>query len=342
MANNLFATGKVEYVEWDSLFGVGADALRIKVRLDSDSESIGTMDLPWAFPANPKLLHIVPKVGEGVFVFNSEIGNPNSQRLYIGPIISQPQYQEYCQYDIDNSGSEKASSRGPAMSLLSTQKAGTVKPLTAITRKRDMVYGSFPESEDVAIMGRGQEDIILKYRNNTGMGSESEIDLRAGIRLEPTDNTIEYLKGNVVFNSTNPGYIQVKYAKNGLSGLKSGTGDNDGEKYESKSQRTANSVVNIVADKINIISHKDNNQFGEKIRDRENLIKNGELDEIMSNLHRCVYGDELIVILKKIVNVLATHTHPCNMLQPTWGGTELPDLIEYEYEKIISPNVRIS
>lgn len=339
--SNLFITGKVEYVEGDNnnAFSDIADGLRLKVRVDSDGD-IGTMDLPWAFPANPKMLHVIPKVGEGVFILNSQIGNPESQRLYIGPIISQPQYMEKCEYDSGPGYGSK--SRGPAMSLLSTQKVNTVKPLTAISRKKDMTYGAFPDVRDVALLGRGQEDIVLKYRNYSE-GPESEIDLRAGIRLEPTDTTIPYLNGNVVFNNTNPGYIQIKYGKNGLSGLKSGSGDDDDDKYESISERTANSVVNIVADKINIISHKDSNQFGGKmIANKDDLIERHSLDELMSNLHRGVYGDELIVLLKKIVEVLVTHVHPFAMKKPVYGGTYIPELIAYEYEKILSPNVRIS
>ena len=101
-------------------------------------------------------------------------------------------------------------------------------------------------------------------------------------------------------------------------------------------------MINLVADKINIISHQDNNMFGSSISDSDNLIKKGELDQIMSLLHRSVYGDELITVLEKIVNVLATHTHPFIMLPPIIDGTELADLIAYDYEKIISPHVRIS
>lgn len=343
-AGNLFIPGKVVYVEGSSTPTLPdeAGALRIKVKIDSDADNLKPVDLPWAFPAIPKLIQVVPKVGEAVFVLNSEIGNSDSQRFYIGPIISQPQFQEDCKYDSDESGKPNSSGRGPAMSLLSIRKPSeTTKPLTSITARKDLVEGAFPQPQDVAIVGRGQEDVVLKYRNNIS-GPESEIDLRAGIRLEPTDTTIPYIRGNVVFNSENPAYIQVKYAKNGLAGLYSGSGDDDNEKYESISQRNARSVVNVVADKINLISHKDSNAFGKTIADNKDLIKNGELDEIMSKLHRSVYGDELITLLKMIVNILVTHTHPFSCLPPTQGGTDIPELIEYEYEKILSPNVRIS
>ena len=331
---SLFVTGRVEYVEGNESYALSgeADAWRIKVRLDSDGNK-EISELPWAFPLNPKVLQSVPKKGEGVFVVNSNLGKPDSQRYYIGPIISQPQYQEFCDYGVGG--------RGPAMSLLSVSKPLTEKPLTSISRKKEITEGAYPNLQDVALIGRGQEDIVLKYRN-TSSGKESEIDLRAGIRLEPTDSSVNFMKGNVVFNTQDPGYIQVKYSNNGVAGLKSGEGDNDDDKYESIENRTANSVVNVVSDKINLISHKDSNRFGEIISDRKDLIKEGELDQIMSVLHRAVYGDELIILLKKIVNILATHTHPYSMMPPTVHGTDLENIIDYPYEKIISPHVRLS
>lgn len=330
----LIVTGKVEYLEGgdDIALNGEAQAWRVKIRLDSDGNK-ELSELPWAFPILPKFLQSLPKVGEGAFVITSNLGKPDSQRYYLGPLISQPQYMEFCDYGIGG--------RGPAMSMLSTSKPTTEKPLTSITRRKELTKGAFPELNDVALLGRGQEDVVLKYRNS-GSGNTSEVDLRAGIRLEPTDSTVKYMKGNVVFNNQNPAYIQVKYNNSGVAGLKAGEGDNDEEKYESIDERSAMGVINVVADKINLISHKDSNRFGELICDRDNLIKEGELDQIMSLLHRAVYGDELIILLKKIVNALATHTHPYSMLPPTIEGTDLADIIDYDYEDIISPNVRLS
>lgn len=330
----LITSGKVEYIEGDSSTGINgeAQAWRVKVRLDGDGNK-DISELPWCFPILPKFLQTLPKVGEGAFIITSELGKPNSQRYYLGPIISQPQYMEMCNYGLGG--------RGPAMSLLSTRKPATEEPLTTIKRKKELTDGAFPELNDIALLGRGQEDLILKYRNS-GAGKISEVDLRAGIRLEPSDSTVKYMKGNVIFNNQSPGYIQVKHNTNGVAGIMEGEGDRDDDKYESIDERTAKSVINIVGDKINLISHKDSNGFGETLCDRKDLIKEGELDNIMSLLHRAVYGDELIILLKKIVSAIATHTHPYSMLPPTVEGTEIADIIDYDYEDIISPNVRIS
>jgi hypothetical protein len=335
--SSLFVKGQVEYVEGgDSIqYNDTAYAGRIKVRLDSDGKNISTEDLPYAFPLLPKVFQSIPKIGEGVFVINAKINTPDSQRYYVGPIISQPQFQDYCSYDNGN---------GDAVSLLSTSKALRNDPLTSIDRASSLTKGAFPSPKDVAIIGRGEEDIILKYRGNRdGEYSEtSEIDLRAGIRLQPADTTIKYLKGNVVFNTVNPGYIQIKYKQNGIAGLSEGEGDNDNNKYESPSKREANSIINVVADKINLISHKDSNQFGESITNNEQLVLEEQMDNIMSKLHKSVYGDELVSLLQLIVKAICEHTHPYSMLPPTINGTTLSDIIGYNYEQILSNNVRIS
>ena len=339
MAQNnasLVTLGEVVRVEGNGVpFPDDAGAWRLKVRLDSDGSGISDSDLPDAFPLIPKMLQSVPKVGEGVFILNASLGTNRVHRYYVGPIISQAQFQEYSAYK---------SGRGDAVSLLATGKPLKEKPLTSIDRARGLTKGSFPNMEDVALIGRGQEDIVLKYKaGESGQPSpSSEIDLRAGIRLQPSDDSIKYLKGNVVFNDKDPAYIQVKYKKSGLAGLNDGDGDGGKDNYESKSKRTANSIINVVADKINIISHKDSNQFGEKLTNREELVLEGEIDNIMSQLHRSVYGDELVNLLKLIVKALSTHTHSYSMLPPTIIGTELEELQGYPYEKLLSPNVRIS
>ena len=72
------------------------DGLRVRAELATDkAKDIST--IPWAFPLLPKTLQTLPKVGEAVFVFmDGSVNNASAQRYYIGPIISQPQYNTYC------------------------------------------------------------------------------------------------------------------------------------------------------------------------------------------------------------------------------------------------------
>ena len=67
------------------------DGLRIKVRLYPEDVKYKTIkELPYCFPILPKHLHINPKVGECVLVFLSTIDHSESNRFFLGPLISQP------------------------------------------------------------------------------------------------------------------------------------------------------------------------------------------------------------------------------------------------------------
>ena len=184
------------------------DGQRVRAELFTD-KTTKVSDIPWAFPLLPKSVQVIPKVGEAVFVIND--GTQKSQRYYIGPIISQPQYNTYCKKD-------------DATSLLDGH---LTLPIERISNVAD-TWGSFPNTEDIAMVGRGAEDVTLKFDENT---KASEVDLRAGIRMEPTNDTNPNMRGNVIFNGTDPAYIQIKYKK----GLVTGEG------------KEANSVVNVVA-----------------------------------------------------------------------------------------------
>ena len=207
-----------------------ADGLRIKARMQQD-HTIGTKDLPYAFPLLPKTIYSVPKVGECVLITTSKIGNNQSNRYYIGPIISQPQFQYKDSYEYG---------RGSAISLL---QGAEVKPLEKISNYSS-TNGSFPNINDIAIVGRKSEDVILK---------DGEIDIRCGIRGKSEGD--DKLIGNVIFNQKDPTYIQLKH-KNGLV---------HGDNIE------ANGIINLVSDKINLISHQDKNYFN--LTDQNELIK---------------------------------------------------------------------
>lgn len=295
----IIKTGQVEYVEDNS------DGLRIKIRIGTDGQE-PLENIPYAFPLLPKTFQSVPKVGEGAIVITTTTRNDKSQRYYLGPLISQPQFQEQCNYNFG---------RGNATSLLNS---GFLEPLEKISNNKE-TWGSFPKTDDVAVVGRGSQDIIL--RNNYDTNS-NEVDIRCGIR-QNSISTDKNLIGKIIFNSLDPAYIQLKYKK-------SITNDNLQE---------ANSVINMVADKINIISNKDENSFN--LTNVEELIKENDLDSIMGKLHRLAHGDTLVELLNLIIKAILTHVHPYAGTPPCVNGyTE--EMANYEVEKIMSKHVRIS
>lgn len=307
----IFKLGTVELAE-DTSFGS-----RIKARLNQDNGK-SVEELPWAFPLLPKMFQVIPKLGEGVLVVTAAAANKNSQRYYLGPIISQPQYQGGCSYNYG---------LGVAASLI---MGGLTEPLETIKNFKETM-GSYPNDrdnfeDDVSVVGRGTQDIIL--RNNKATNS-NEIDIRCGIKGNATEITsgttegVNSLIGNIIFNKIDPSYIQLKY-KNGLV---------------TTSNNTANSVINIVADKVNIISNQDDNAFN--LTDNEELIPESEIGEMMDKLHQLPHGDTLVKLLKLMIRAILTHVHNFNNLPAVVAGDVL-EMASFDPEEILSKHVRIS
>lgn len=276
-----------------------ADGMRIKARLPQDGD-VPTSELPYAFPLLPKSFQTQPKIGEGVFIICDSLNNINGNRYYIGPIISQPQYNEKDEYSYG---------RGTASSLL---QGGMIEPLKKISNYNS-TNGAFPSQESVSVVGRDTEDIELKNGN---------VNIRCGIRGKSLDDNTD-LRGNVIFNNIDPAYLKLKYKKN----LTSGKG------------KEANSIATLVADKINLVSHKDINGFN--LTDNQNLINDYEYQRLMDNLHQLPYGDKLVEVLEIIRSAIINHVHPYPLLPPCNAGA-IPSLSSYNLNDILSDNVRIS
>ena len=284
----------------------GYDGLRIRAEIATDKPK-EISDIPWAFPLLPKTLQSIPKVGEAVFLIMDDSGSKtSSQRYYIGPIISQPQYNTYCE-------------KKNATTLLNNSDR---KPIGKISNVDD-TRGAFPKQEDVALVGRGSEDVTLKFDNAS---KTSEVDIRAGIRGEATNSNNEDMIGNIIFNGTDPAYIQLKYKK-GIARQK----DN-----------AANSVINMVANRINIISNKDAN-ISHNLNDKETLVAEEKMDEIMNNLHQVPMGDKLVELLKIMKGCIMHHVHPWAGMEQCgdWSGY-INKLDGYDVDSILSKYVRIS
>jgi hypothetical protein len=295
----VFKVGKVREVE-NVYSKEGTDGMRVRAELSQDRTK-KVEDIPWAFPLLPKVFHVVPKVGEAVLVFTDLSNNNVTQRYYIGPIISQPQYMEY-------NGKDNA---------LSNLKSGFFKTIERISNY-DATRGSFPKNEDVAVVGRGSEDVTLKFDNAS---KKSEVDLRAGIRKASTfgDNA---LIGNIMFNDVDPAYIQLKYKKN--------------------LARDVSSVANIVADRINLMSNKDNN-VSDSIHDKDALVKDEDTDKIMERLHQVPMGDKLVELLEVMKGAIMHNVHPWAGMEQCgdWSGY-INKLEGYDISSILSKYVRIS
>ena len=223
-----------------------ADGERIKVKLSPEDDRKDVSELPYAHPILPKLMRIKPQVGEGVLVFLSEIGNGYSNRFYIGPIISQPQFMEKDLYGANS------------LSLFN----GAIKaPDEAISMNPDAT-GAFAKDNDIAIYGRKKNDIIL---------SENDVKIRCGSRSKSGDK--------IIFNRTDPSYVLLRHTDDKKEYI--GTDTNKTESYRSSATIVADKI-NLISNKTSpfTTNNKDNlitDEEMEKILKEAHQLPYGDL-----------------------------------------------------------------
>lgn len=197
---------------------------RIKVRIKGPisrggDDSILDNDLPWCLPMIPKFFASQPKVKEAVYIFTFSKDKQHADRMYLGPIISQPQQLNFDPYYITALAGFTFGSEAPKVSV------STIPQLKGI----------FPNPEDVSIQGRYNTDITQKT---------NEVVLRAGKFEVTTPNTNNPF--SFTFNSKTQGYIQIK-------------NDVVTKKQTDQQKEEKGTVTNIVSSKINLLTHKDGN-----------------------------------------------------------------------------------
>lgn len=99
------------------------------------------------------------------------------------------------------------------------------------------------------------------------------------------------------------------------------------------------SVVNIVADKINLISHKNDKNFS--LTDREENISTKSQIEINTKASPMVNGDVVYKLLDLMRFVIINHVHPYSGL-PTDPDKLVQDLRDFDLDSILNKNIRLS
>lgn len=172
------------------------------------------------------------------------------------------------------------------------------------------VVGTLPEDDDIAFLGRKDSDIILK---------DNDVRIRCGVK-----KTDEFDKTEFAFNSVHPAFMKMKHYV-GKEKLKCG----------------AESVVNIVADKINLIGSDSREKYS--FTDTKELISDEEVDRFVEEAHQLPFGDKLIEFLRIFITAFQSHTHP-------WVGAGMTPckditykaLADYNLESILSTTIRIN
>lgn len=274
------------------------DGNRVKARIKGIDDSKSLEDLPFAFPMVQKFFHSVPKIGETVMIFTPDPRNVSTDRVYVGPIISQPQNLYH--------DPELYSSR----TLLDS---GHKDPLPAVSTIPEN-KGVYPNKKEIGIQGRKNTDIIFK---------DDEIRIRAGKFV-----TIE--NGEIPkFNKIDPTYIQLRH--------------NVVLKKEDDKKDIVGSVTNIVASKINLLTHKDGSpRF--VLDNQDSLISDEELLKIIEEAHQLIFGDKLIEYLKLQRAAFSNHVHRYHgkKAEDLSGSDDIDTYLDYDLDSMLSNNVRIN
>jgi hypothetical protein len=237
---------------------------------------VGYEKLPWCMPLMPKHIAIIPKVGEMVLIFVFNKQKEGADRLYIGPLISQLN-----KLDFD-------SARTTALGGFTF---GPIQPNVTPENIPDL-KGVFPAPDDVSIQGRYNTDITQK--NN-------EIVIRAGKFVESAITPLNPYP--IKFNFDTQAYIQIKNNVNLPKLSYTEIGDRVG------------SVTNIVANKINLITHGGSPDYN--TTNQIDLISFQEMDIILATAHQLPFGDVLLQYLKLLKEAFFGHVHRGNGLPAT-------------------------
>lgn len=274
---------------------------RIKIRLPEHNQTLNSDSAAWAYPLLPKHLQITPKVGEMVLVFLTELDNVQGNLFYIGPLISQDYY-------LDN---------GETYSSMSLLNGPSTKPLCH-PNGNAANDGSYPDSDTIALQGRGDAAMWLK---------DEELRLMCGHKPHWRNrSTVEGADpGSLEFNNENLSYIQMKYGE-----------------YKQTDGKEFHSVVNVVADRINLVTHNGADSLsGVTVTDNKELMTDESIQKFTSDGQKMVYGDELISFLKKFRDIFREHTHHWSY-DPQVTITKDNDFWNKDLEELLCKTIRIA
>jgi hypothetical protein len=188
-----------------------------------------------------------------------------------------------------------------ARSFLSS---GYVLPEENPLRNKNAI-GIYPDRDDIAMIGRYNTDIVHK---------DNVLNIRCGVASQ-TDKTS--------FNTKDIGFVQMVY--------KSRTDKNGNNPY--------NTSINIVSDKINLISYQSAVRFN--TTDRKELITDAVMQDILDRAHVLPYGDILVDFLKLFLKSYTSHVHsyPGN---PPIIDKNMTNLLTFNLNDMLSQSIRIN
>jgi hypothetical protein len=293
--------------ERDARFNADPFMIRARVLGANYDKDKASNELPNCFPLIPKHLSVPPKVGELVLLFFFSDDLKNSDRLYIGPLVS----------TLENIFKEEMEDATAPFSIAHKQ---TVEDLS----KRDELRGVYPDNKDVSLQGRNNADILFK---------DEEIRIRAGKFVTQTVGDTVRRK----YNERNPAYFQIKYNAPLEAEKEDGT---------QKKGSVANIVadkINILGVQTPIdISSTNNTTI--KLTDKDKLIDDDSLVAILERAEPLLFGNRTLNYLEKLEKLVLTHVHAGNGLPPVTldNNATLNEVALFDKSTLVSKNVRIN
>ena len=96
------------------------------------------------------------------------------------------------------------------------------------------------------------------------------------------------------------------------------------------------SVINVVANKINLISHDGEHTFD--LTNPKSMITDDEQEKINNEAHPVVYGDLLVDFLNLVKKYINLHTHPYHGLPADPDQIKL-DVLSFDLNTILNKNI---
>jgi len=104
-----------------------------------------------------------------------------------------------------------------------------------------------------------------------------------------------------------------------------------------KNKDKSSSVINVVANKINLLSHDGPKSF--ELSDPKGLITDDEQEKINNLSQSIVYGDKLVEFLELVKKYVSLHVHPYNGL-PADPGKVTTDVMGFNLNSVLNKNIK--
>lgn len=276
------------------IFGPTDDGLDDNIPKSLDKTNPKDGGIPWCEPLLPKFINVIPAVGEMVKVVTFDYRNKRVRRQYIGPVIGQQS-----PIDLQKSDYNYANLKVELSSYMANwaDNAGAL----------DGSWKIYPDKSDIALLGRVNTDVILRDSS-----FYNEITLRSG-KIE--QQSLDALQVPAFFspyklNKKNPSYISINFTK--AQAFQNSTLP-DVIKLNLQEDK---SHVNLVADNINLISHKGSVKkgFTPVIIKGEDVTTQLRVEN--EKLHPLVYGDVLWEFLTVLRPYIESHIHKASRREP--------------------------